>query len=34
LAAAYPGLNRFVAAKRQYDPDLRFQNAFWTSLLA
>ena len=34
LAAAYPRLDRFIVAKRHYDPGLRFQNTFWTSLFA
>ena len=34
LRAAYPRVEEFVAAKRRYDPQLRFRNALWDSYLA
>jgi FAD/FMN-containing dehydrogenase len=34
LRAAYPRLDEFVAAKRRYDPQLRFRNALWDSYFA
>jgi FAD/FMN-containing dehydrogenase len=34
VARAYPRLEEFVARKRQYDPDLLFQNAMWSGYLA
>ena len=34
LRRAYPKLDAFVAAKRRYDPQLRFRNAFWDTYLA
>jgi FAD/FMN-containing dehydrogenase len=34
LRTAYPRLDEFVAAKRRYDPRLRFRNAFWDQYLA
>jgi FAD/FMN-containing dehydrogenase len=34
LRAAYPGVDEFVAAKRRYDPQLRFRNALWDSYFA
>jgi FAD/FMN-containing dehydrogenase len=34
LRAAYPRLDEFVAAKRRYDPQLRFRNALWDTYLA
>jgi FAD/FMN-containing dehydrogenase len=34
LRAAYPRLEEFVAAKRRYDPQLRFRNALWDAYLA
>jgi FAD/FMN-containing dehydrogenase len=34
LWAAYPRLDEFVAAKRRFDPQLRFRNAFWNRYLA
>ncbi len=34
LRAAYLRLNEFIAAKRRYDPQLRFRNALWDSYLA
>jgi hypothetical protein len=34
LRAAYPRLDEFVAAKRRYDPQLRFRNALWDQYLA
>ncbi len=34
LRAAYPRLDEFVAAKRRYDPQLRFRNALWDKYLA
>jgi FAD/FMN-containing dehydrogenase len=34
LRAAYPRLDEFIAAKRRYDPQLRFRNALWDSYLA
>jgi FAD/FMN-containing dehydrogenase len=34
LQAAYPRLDEFIAAKRRYDPQLRFRNAFWDHYLA
>ncbi|MGE3150355.1 MAG: FAD-dependent oxidoreductase [Pseudorhodoplanes sp.] len=32
--AAYPGFSQFAAAKRRYDPQLRFRNALWDVYLA
>jgi FAD/FMN-containing dehydrogenase len=34
MRIAYPRLDEFVAAKRRYDPQLRFRNALWDSYLA
>ncbi len=34
LRRAYPGLERFVALKRQWDPHLRFRNQMWDAWLA
>ncbi|MEA2890221.1 MAG: hypothetical protein QOI05_1014, partial [Bradyrhizobium sp.] len=34
MRAAYPRLDEFVAAKRRYDPQLRFRNAMWDTYLA
>jgi FAD/FMN-containing dehydrogenase len=34
LRAAYPRLDEFVAAKRRFDPQLRFRNALWDHYLA
>jgi len=34
LQTAYPRIEEFVAAKRRYDPHLRFRNAFWDHYLA
>jgi hypothetical protein len=34
LRAAYPRVDAFVAAKRRYDPQLRFRNALWDSYFA
>jgi FAD/FMN-containing dehydrogenase len=34
MRAAYPRLEEFVAAKRRFDPQLRFRNALWDSYLA
>ncbi len=34
LRTAYPRLDEFIAAKRRYDPKLRFSNALWDSYLA
>src|SRR4051794_2535998 len=34
LRTAYPRLDEFVAAKRRYDPQLRFRNALWDTYLA
>jgi FAD/FMN-containing dehydrogenase len=34
LRAAYPRVDEFVAAKRRYDPQLRFRNALWDTYLA
>src|ERR1044072_8580583 len=34
LRAAYPRLDEFIAAKRRYDPQLRFRNALWDRYLA
>jgi len=34
MRAAYPRLDEFVAAKRHYDPQLRFRNALWDTYLA
>jgi FAD/FMN-containing dehydrogenase len=34
MQAAYPRLDEFVAAKRRYDPQLRFRNALWDKYLA
>jgi FAD/FMN-containing dehydrogenase len=31
---AYPALHEFVAAKRRYDPQLRFRNALWDRYMA
>ncbi|HEV7599564.1 MAG TPA: hypothetical protein VGO49_04825 [Bradyrhizobium sp.] len=31
---AYPRLDEFIAAKRHYDPQLRFRNALWDAYLA
>ena len=32
MRAAYPRLDEFIAAKRRYDPQLRFRNALWDTL--
>jgi FAD/FMN-containing dehydrogenase len=34
MRLAYPRLDEFVAAKRHYDPQLRFRNALWDRYLA
>jgi len=34
MRLAYPRLDEFVAAKRRYDPQLRFRNALWDAYLA
>ena len=34
MRLAYPRLDEFVAAKRRYDPQLRFRNALWDKYLA
>jgi FAD/FMN-containing dehydrogenase len=34
MRSAYPRLDEFIAAKRRYDPQLRFRNALWDSYLA
>jgi FAD/FMN-containing dehydrogenase len=34
MRSAYPRLDEFVAAKRRYDPHLRFRNALWDTYLA
>jgi FAD/FMN-containing dehydrogenase len=34
LRSAYPRVDEFVAAKRRYDPQLRFRNALWDSYFA
>ena len=34
MRIAYPRLDEFVAAKRRYDPQLRFRNALWDTYLA
>ncbi|HEV7879438.1 FAD-binding oxidoreductase [Bradyrhizobium sp.] len=34
MRAAYPRLDEFIAAKRRYDPQLRFRNALWDTYLA
>lgn len=34
MARAYPRVEEFVAAKRRYDPQLRFRNALWDTYLA
>jgi FAD/FMN-containing dehydrogenase len=34
LRVAYPRVDEFVAAKRRYDPQLRFRNALWDSYFA
>jgi FAD/FMN-containing dehydrogenase len=34
MRLAYPRLDEFVAAKRRYDPQLRFRNALWDTYLA
>jgi FAD/FMN-containing dehydrogenase len=34
LRSAYPRLDEFIAAKRRYDPQLRFRNALWDTYLA
>ena len=34
LRAAYPHLDEFIAAKRRYDPQLRFRNALWDTYVA
>jgi FAD/FMN-containing dehydrogenase len=34
MRRAYPRLDEFVAAKRRYDPQLRFRNALWDTYLA
>jgi len=31
LRKAYPSFDRFVEAKRRWDPDELFQNRFWTT---
>ena len=31
---AYPELDRFIAGKRRYDPQLRFRNALWEAYFA
>jgi FAD/FMN-containing dehydrogenase len=33
MRLAYPRLDEFVAAKRRYDPQLRFRNALWDTYL-
>jgi FAD/FMN-containing dehydrogenase len=33
MRSAYPRLGEFIAAKRRYDPQLRFRNALWDSYL-
>ena len=34
MRIAYPRLDEFTAAKRRYDPQLRFRNALWDAYLA
>ncbi len=34
MRLAYPRLDEFVAAKKRYDPQLRFRNALWDTYLA
>jgi hypothetical protein len=34
MRSAYPRLDEFIAAKRRYDPQLRFRNVLWDSYLA
>jgi len=34
MRIAYPRLDEFIAAKRRYDPQLRFRNALWDTYLA
>jgi FAD/FMN-containing dehydrogenase len=34
MRLAYPRLDEFIAAKRRYDPQLRFRNALWDTYLA
>ena len=34
MRLAYPRLDEFVAAKKRYDPELRFRNALWDTYLA
>jgi FAD/FMN-containing dehydrogenase len=34
MRRAYPRLDEFVAAKKRYDPQLRFRNALWDTYLA
>lgn len=34
MRRAYPRCVEFVAAKRRYDPQLRFRNALWDTYLA
>ena len=34
LRAAYPRTEEFVAAKRKYDPQLRFRNMMWERYFA
>jgi FAD/FMN-containing dehydrogenase len=34
MRSAYPHLDEFIAAKRRYDPQLRFRNALWDTYLA
>jgi hypothetical protein len=34
MRSAYPRVDEFVAAKRRYDPQLRFRNALWDAYLA
>jgi FAD/FMN-containing dehydrogenase len=34
LRSAYPRLDDFIAAKRKFDPKIRFRNAFWDTYLA
>jgi FAD/FMN-containing dehydrogenase len=34
MRSAYPRLDEFIAAKRRYDPQLRFRNALWDTYFA
>jgi FAD/FMN-containing dehydrogenase len=34
MRAGYPRVEEFIAAKRRYDPQLRFRNALWDTYLA